>query len=169
MKIISFLFSMSIEKPKSENLIRRLNNGQKIKKIFLLPKLYLFKKRANPGLYLFSCFSATFLNKSCWLLRDSKSDYQSRRRARWKLDHHHGLKSYLFKKWANAGLIFRSFQTTFDWKTVHFSGIQNQTDQKASIMITWSPPPIRPPTREATRLKRFESQLKQVKNWHPTV
>ena len=33
---------MSIEKPKSENLIRRLNNGQKIKKNIFAPEIVSF-------------------------------------------------------------------------------------------------------------------------------
>ena len=50
-----------------------------------------FKKWAYPGLFcLFSFFSNTILQKNCRLQRDSNSDLQSRRRARWPLDHHYG-------------------------------------------------------------------------------
>ena len=41
---------------------------------------------------LISFFSKTyFTEKNCWLQRGSNSDCQSRRRARWPLDHVHGL------------------------------------------------------------------------------
>ena len=51
-------------------------------------KIFL-KKWANPGLFLvyFSSFLSTILQKNCWLQQNSNLDRQSRRRARWPLDH----------------------------------------------------------------------------------
>ena len=53
--------------------------------------LSLFWMEAHVNVFcLFSFFSITILQKHCRPQRDSNSDHQSRRRARWPLDHHHG-------------------------------------------------------------------------------
>ena len=50
----------------------------------------------RPLFCLFSFFSNTILQKHCRLQRDSNSGRQSRRRADWPLDHHHGLTMRIF-------------------------------------------------------------------------
>ena len=50
----------------------------------------------NPASFcLFSFFSITILQKNCRPQWDSNSDCQSRRGARWPLDHHHGPSDFI--------------------------------------------------------------------------
>ena len=50
-----------------------------------------FFKWANSGhfLFIFVLFKHKLYRNNCWLQRDSNSDCQSKRRARWPHDHHH--------------------------------------------------------------------------------
>ena len=73
-------------------------------KIFLMrrPKhIFLYLKWANPGLIFvyFRSFQTQFYRKNCRLQQDSNLDRQSRRQARWPLDHHHG-PAYLSLFWS---------------------------------------------------------------------
>ena len=73
-------------------------------KIFLMrrPKhIFLYLKWANLGLFLvyFRSFQTQFYRKNCRLQQDSNLDRQSRRQARWPLDHHHG-PTYLSLFWS---------------------------------------------------------------------
>ena len=58
---------------------------------FILIFYYIFKNGTSPVSFcLFSFFSNTnFTEKNCRRQQDSNPDRQSRRRARWPLDHHH--------------------------------------------------------------------------------
>ena len=56
-----------------------------------IAQFFLKVGQPRPVFCLFLFFSNTILLKKNWRSqRDSKSDRQSRRRARWPLDHHHG-------------------------------------------------------------------------------
>ena len=51
----------------------------------------LLKNGQTPASFcLYSFFSNTNYTKNCRLQRDLNSDWRSRRRGRWPLDHHHG-------------------------------------------------------------------------------
>ena len=59
--------------------------------------LFFLKNGPTPTSFcLFSFFQTQILEKNCRLQRDSNSDHQNRRRARWPLDHHHGSFGMLF-------------------------------------------------------------------------
>ena len=53
---------------------------------------FIFKNGLSRPLFVFyfRSFQQQFLQKNCRFQRDSNSDRQNRRRARWPLDHHHG-------------------------------------------------------------------------------
>ena len=59
------------------------------------PKCF-FKKWANAFLFIFVLFKHKFYRTNCSRLQDSNLDWQSRRWARWPLDHHHGHTAQMF-------------------------------------------------------------------------
>ena len=113
----------------------------------------VFKNRPTRPLLLiyFHSFNTTLFRISCWLQRDSNTDRQSIRQARWPLDHHNGPKmrdyfllyNSIHKKWWRHNVIGSRHGHPFAHRrhnktVVHSNGVENGHHQ-TSLMSKMYP------------------------------
>ena len=94
-----------------------------------------FFKCANPGLFLFIfvLFNQHFTEK-CRLRRDLNWNCQSRRQARWPLDHHHGhnkLKNINYKLHCKISFCYRAYECVM--RKLGYVTVTNRTDRVSNV------------------------------------